>query len=78
MTETMPREVKDSPHIQGADPLEESSLAPSPPLFIPGGLLCAQPVPEFGALTWINLHAQEDRQVNSQASGRVVRRDLEG
>lgn len=74
----MLKEVKDSPHVQGASPQRkgqgprENSLVSSPPLCLLGGLLCALLVLDSG----ISL----ERQMYPQASGTGtgVRRELEG
>lgn len=79
----MLKEVRDGPHIQGANPLEEgtgtreSSLVSSTPLYIVGGLLCALPVLDAG-ISPDALGGQLERQVYHQASGTGVRRELEG
>lgn len=81
MAKTVLREAKDSPRVQGQTTdirqgLRKRSLSPSTPLFIVGGLLCAGPTgpwvrpSEQGGVTW------KDKQVSSQASGRVFRRNL--
>lgn len=76
MAKTVLRKAKDSPYVQRQNTdlrqgLRERSLSPSTPLCIVGGLLCAGIRPhDQGGATW------RDKQVSSQASGRVFSRNL--